>query len=62
MDEVVLSLYAKGLTTVEVSAHFSETYGASVSRETVSRITDQVLGEMTERQFTAFFVHMGPRV
>src|ERR1700751_3749578 len=46
-DEVVLSLYAKGLTTGEISAHFAEIYGASVSRETVSRITDRVIEEMT---------------
>ena len=48
VDEIVLSLYAKGLTTGEVSAHFAEIYGVSVSKETVSRITDQVVGEMTE--------------
>jgi putative transposase len=46
VDEIVLSLYAKGLTTGEISAHFSEIYGASVSKETVSRITDKVLEEM----------------
>jgi transposase-like protein len=50
VDEIVLSLYAKGLTTGEISAHFAEIYGASVSKETVSRITDQVLGEMTDWQ------------
>ncbi len=43
VDEIVLSLYAKGLTTGEISAHFAEIYGASVSKETVSRITDRVL-------------------
>ena len=32
----------KGLTTGEISAHFAEIYGASVSRETISRITDKV--------------------
>ncbi|MEV6971838.1 IS256 family transposase [Hamadaea sp. NPDC051192] len=48
VDEIVLSLYAKGLTTGEISAHFAEIYGASVSRETVSRITDKVVDEMTE--------------
>jgi transposase-like protein len=47
-DEVVLSLYAKGLTTGEISAHFEEIYGASVSKETISRITDKVLEEMNE--------------
>jgi hypothetical protein len=41
VDEIVLSLYAKGLTTGEISAHFAEIYGASVSKETVSRITGQ---------------------
>src|ERR1700724_2219212 len=39
VDEVVLSLYAKGLTTGEISAHFAEIYGASVSREKISRST-----------------------
>ena len=48
VDEVVLSLYAKGLTTGEISAHFAEIYGGSVSKETVSRNTDKVLEEMTE--------------
>ena len=37
VDEIVLSLYAKGLTTGEISAHFAEIYGASVSKETISR-------------------------
>jgi len=48
VDQVVLSLYAKGLTTGEISAHFEEIYGASVSKETISRITDRVLDEMAE--------------
>jgi transposase-like protein len=46
VDAVVLSLYAKGLTTGEISAHFAEVYGASVSKDTVSRITDKVLEDM----------------
>jgi transposase-like protein len=50
VDQIVLSLYAKGLTTGEISAHFAEIYGASVSRETVSRITDKVIEEMTDWQ------------
>jgi transposase-like protein len=48
VDEVVLSLYAKGLTTGEISAHFAEIYGASVSKETISRITDKVIDEMQD--------------
>jgi len=50
VDEIVLSLYAKGLTTGEISAHFSEIYGASVSKETISRITDRVIEEMQSWQ------------
>jgi putative transposase len=47
VDQIVLSLSARGLTTGEISAHFAEVYGASVSKETISKITDQVLEEMT---------------
>jgi putative transposase len=46
VDEIVLSLYAKGLTTGEISAHFEQIYGASVSKETISRITDKAIEEM----------------
>ena len=48
VDEVVLSLYAGGLTTGEISAHFQEIYGADVSGETVSRITERVVAEKDE--------------
>jgi transposase-like protein len=50
VDEIVLSLYAKGLTTGEISAHFADIYGASVSKETISRITDKVIEEMNDWQ------------
>jgi hypothetical protein len=43
VDQIVLSLSARGLTSGEISAHFAEVYGASVSKKTVSKITDQVL-------------------
>jgi putative transposase len=48
VDEIVLSLTARGLTTGEIAAHFHEVYGAKVSKDTVSRITEKVVGEMTE--------------
>jgi putative transposase len=48
VDTIVLSLYAKGLTSGEISAHFAEIYGASVSKDTISRITDKVITEMAE--------------
>ena len=47
-DEVVLSLYARGMTTGDISAHFAEVYGTSVSKDTVSRITDRVEAEMMD--------------
>jgi putative transposase len=50
IDQIVLSLTARGLTTGEVAAHFAEVYGATVSKDTISRITDKVLEEMTEWQ------------
>jgi putative transposase len=46
VDTVVLSLYAKGLTTGEISAHFAEVYGASLSKDRISVITDRVVEEM----------------
>jgi putative transposase len=45
VEEIVLSLYGKGMTTGEISAHFAEIYGASVSKEVISNITDKVLEE-----------------
>ena len=48
IDQIVLSLTARGLTTGEICAHFAEVYGARVSKDTISRITDKVIEEMTE--------------
>ncbi|WP_424923969.1 IS256 family transposase [Actinophytocola oryzae] len=50
IDGIVLSLSAKGLTTGEVSAHLAEVYGATVSKDTISTITDRVLDGMAEWQ------------
>lgn len=50
VDGIVLSLSAKGLTTGEISAHLAEVYGASVSKDTISAITDRVIDAMTEWQ------------
>jgi len=48
IDRIVLSLTARGLTTGEVAAHFEEVYGARVGKDTISKITDTVIEEMTE--------------
>ncbi|RPE37168.1 mutator family transposase [Kitasatospora cineracea] len=50
VDEMVLSLAAKGLTPGEISAHLAEVYGASVSKQTVSTITDKVMEGKSEWQ------------
>jgi putative transposase len=50
VEDMVLSLSAKGLTTGEISAHLAEVYGASVSKTTISTITDSVIEGMVEWQ------------
>src|SRR5215207_7686916 len=50
VDELVISLSAKGLTTGEVQAHLAEVYGAQVSRQTISTITDKVVEALAEWQ------------
>ena len=42
----VISLYAKGLTTGEIAAHLVEIYDTSVSRETISKITEETVADM----------------
>jgi len=50
VEDMVISLSAKGLTTGEIQAHLAEVYGAAVSRQTISTITDRVLDAMGEWQ------------
>src|SRR4051812_42259250 len=50
VDEMVLSLSAKGLTHGEICAHLAEVYGANVSKQTISTITDKVMDGMAEWQ------------
>jgi len=38
----VISMYAKGLTTGDIQQHLAEIYGTEVSKDTISRITDQI--------------------
>jgi putative transposase len=50
VEDLVVSLVAKGLTTGEVQAHLADVYGADVSRQTLSTITDKVLDGLAEWQ------------
>jgi len=48
MDDKILSLYAKGMTTREIVATFKEMYGADVSARLISKVTDQVMDRVIE--------------
>ena len=43
IEEKILSMYAKGMTTGDIEAHIQDIYGVEVSDTTVSRITDKIL-------------------
>lgn len=45
-EAAVLSLYAKGMTTGDVTHHIADICGANISREMVSRVTDSIVDEM----------------
>ena len=46
LEAQVISLYASGLTTGEIQGHLEEIYGTSISKDTVSRITDAIVADM----------------
>lgn len=50
IEEKILSMYAKGMTTNDIDAHIREIYGIEVSDSTVSRITDKILPVVKEWQ------------
>ncbi len=50
MDEKILSLYAKGMTTREIVATFKEMYDADVSASLISKVTDAVIEQVVEWQ------------
>lgn len=50
IDEKILSMYAKGMTTSDIESRIREIYGISVSDSTISRITDKVLPVVKEWQ------------
>lgn len=50
MDNQILSLYAKGMTTREITAAFKELYDADVSPALISKVTDAVMEQVIEWQ------------
>ncbi len=50
LDEKIISLYARGMTTREIQGHLHEIYGVEVSPSLISTVTDAVLEEVREWQ------------
>lgn len=50
IEEKILSMYAKGMTTSDIEGHIREIYGLEVSDTTISRITDKILPVVKEWQ------------
>lgn len=47
-DDMIISLFAKGMTTRDIAEHLQVTYGASVSHETIANITDAINEQVTQ--------------
>lgn len=50
IEEKILSMYAKGMTTNDISAHIMDIYGLEVSDSTIIRVTDKILPVVKEWQ------------
>lgn len=50
IEAKIISMYAKGMTTNDISAHIEDIYGIEVSDSLVSRITDKILPVVKEWQ------------
>jgi len=49
-EDMILSLYARGMSTRDISAHLAEVYGATVAAATIGRVTDVVVDEIAAWQ------------
>lgn len=50
IEEKILSMYAKGMSTSDIEGHIRDIYGLEVSDSTISRITDKILPVVREWQ------------
>ena len=50
MEEKIISMYAKGMTTGDIESHMKDLYGVDISDSTISRITDRIMPLVKERQ------------
>jgi putative transposase len=46
LDDTILSLYSRGMTTRDIEAHLAEVYGVAASRELISNVTEVVVDEI----------------
>lgn len=46
IEDMILSLYSRGMTTRDITAHLSEVYGITASADLISRVTDVVVDEI----------------
>lgn len=44
----VISLFARGMTTGEIAGHLADIYDTTISRETISKITDAVVDDLND--------------
>ena len=50
LDDKIISMYAKGMTTRDIQGHIEEIYGYQMSHETISNMTEKVITELKEWQ------------
>ncbi len=50
IEEIIISMYAKGMTTTDIQNHMESIYGLDFSKESISRITDKVMEKAKEWQ------------
>ena len=48
IEDRIISLYARGMTVRDIQSHLEDIYGASISAQTVSNMTDRVLPRLEE--------------
>ena len=59
MEEKILSMYAKGMTTGDIESHMRELYDIDISDSTISRITDKILPIVKEVPKRAVYIALG---
>ena len=62
MEEKIISMYAKGMTTGDIESHMRELYDIEVSDSTISRITDKILPIVKECDYSGQLAHALKRV